>query len=96
MPITNTCAASLLAGILASIPVTAQELTRRGPKDAVAPQGPVITLQLVVLDAKGEPVRGLRNIDIDIRDDGKPMRAVFCRPLVTTEQVLAPALPREY
>jgi VWFA-related protein len=75
-------------------------LIRRGPtpksERQVEPQGPLLTLNLVILDAKGEPFPGLRDVDLDIRDDGKPMHAVFCRQLETAERQPEPLGPREY
>jgi VWFA-related protein len=92
--------ASLAA--LAAGPQTASEdppfgkaLIRRGP----APQGesnPLLLFNLVVFDAKGEPYPGLRAVDIDIRDDGQPMQAVFCRPLESPEPISAPLGPNQY
>ena len=75
-------------------------LIRRGPKpkseSQAEPQGPLLTFNLVILDAKGEPFPGLRDVDVDIRDDGKPMHAVFCRQLETAESQSAPLGPRAY
>ena len=57
---------------------------------------PLLLFNLVVFDAKGEPVPGLRATDFDIRDDGQPMQPVFCRPLETPESSSAPLGPNQY
>ncbi len=60
------------------------------------PPRPLLTFNLVALDAKGRPLRELPASDLRIYDDGKLMQAAFCRPLVTAERKLAPLGPREY
>lgn len=77
-------------------PPSSRVLIRRGPEPRAEPQGPLLTFNIVVHDAKGEPFPDLRNIDLDIRDDGKKMRAVFCRPVETAGRQGEPLGPYEY
>lgn len=91
---------AVLAAFAASPKSAGQEpppdkvLIRRGPKlqsvGQFATQGPLLTFDLVAYDTKGVPFRNLRDVDLDIRDDGKPMPAVFCRPLETEERRSTP------
>jgi len=60
------------------------------------PPRPLLTFNVVALDAKGAPIRDLPAAGLRISDDGKPMQAAFCRPLVTAERTLTPAGPHEY
>lgn len=60
------------------------------------PQHPLLTFNVVALDAKGGPLPELPAADLRIYDDGKLMRAVFCRPFETAARQSAPLGPREY
>ena len=46
---------------------------------AVGPNPLVLTFNIVAVDARGAPVRDLRDTDLRIWDDGKRMPAAFCR-----------------
>lgn len=92
----------ILAGLAGGLysapqdPTTDDGLVRRGPKSLPdIGSAPLMTFNLVALDAKGEPVRNLRASDLDIRNDGKLMQAVFCRPLASAA-LTAPLAPNEY
>jgi VWFA-related protein len=76
--------AGLLLALLAFVPASAQDLVRRGPKAASTPQGPLLTFHLAVYDSKGQAFRTLRDVDLDIRDDGKQIPAAYLRPLQTS------------
>ena len=98
--------ALLMGAILVAFPASPQTapedapfgkvLIRRGPRTDAEPQSPLLTFNLVVLDAHGEPFPGLRDVDLEIRDDGQPMRAAFCRPLESAEPDSAPLRPNEF
>ena len=60
------------------------------------PHRPMLTFNVVALDAKGAPLRELPAADLRIYDDGKLMQAAFCHPLVTTEPQPARLGPGEY
>ena len=60
------------------------------------PSRPVLTFNVVALDAKGAPLREFPAADLRIYDDGKLMQAAFCRPLVTAERQLTQLGPGEY
>ena len=70
-------------------------LIRRGPTDHPEPQAPLLIFNMVALDAKGAPVPGLKDADLRIYDDGKPMHAAFCRPLQSGLET-TPLGPEEY
>src|ERR1019366_7674156 len=59
-------------------------------------QPPLLTFNVVAVDAKGAPLRDLRASDLHISDDGKPMQIAFCRPVETTERKSAALGPREF
>lgn len=63
---------------------------------AVESKSPVVTFNIVAVDAKGAPVRDLRATDLRIWDDGKRMPAAFCRTFQTAEPLAARLGPREY
>lgn len=73
-----------------------KHLIRRGPVEHGEAQGPMLTFDIVVFDANGAAYRDLRPLDLDIRDDGKAMHAVFCRPLETAERLSPPLGPNEF
>jgi VWFA-related protein len=60
------------------------------------PPRPVLAFNVVVHDAKGEPLRDLKAGDLRIYDDGKLMHAVSCRPLETAQAATASLAEREY
>ena len=96
--LTGAAFALLAAGAQtgAEIPPADKHLIRRGPVEHGEAPGPLLTFDIVVFDAKGGAYRDLRPVDLDIRDDGKPMHADFCRPFETAER-LSPALgPNEF
>ena len=68
-------------------PPPEKHLIRRGPVEPDPQlQGPLLTFNLVAFDSKGEPFPSLRDTDLDIRDDGKSMQAVFCHPVVSAKR----------
>ena len=90
--------AGLAGGLCAAPqdPSSDDSLVRRGPKAAPkSGAGALITFNLVATDAKGEPARNLRAGDLDIRDEGRPVQAIFCRPLASLA-LTEPLAPNEY
>ena len=71
-------------------------LIHRGPRPHSHPPSPLLTFHIVVFDAKGAPVRDLRDSDLRIWDDGKRMPAASCRLFQTAEPPAARLGPREY
>lgn len=60
------------------------------------PAGPLLTFNVIAVDAKGSPVRDLKTTDLRIYDDGKLMRAAFCRPLQAADPNVPPLDPGEF
>jgi VWFA-related protein len=95
-----TCAAFACLDAFAQTDAQSQppekHLIRRGPVEHGEAQGPMLTFDIVAFDAKGAAYRDLRPVDLDIRDEGKAMHAVFCRPLETAERLSPPLGPNEF
>ena len=96
--LTGAAFACLAAAVqtAAQNPPPEKHLIRRGPAEQEEAQGPILTFDIVALDSKGAPYRDLRALDLDIRDDGKPMHAAFCRPFETTERHTPLLGPNEF
>ncbi len=53
----------------------------------------LVTIDVVVLDSRGVPVRGLEASDFAVSEDGRPQPIQFFQPVVTGEEAAAERVP---